>query len=101
MKLYVNSPSGEKIYLNLQAETREELQSIVGYSYFTALEHTYNINEVIAEKESYTPAGTIVGGLIGIFGGPLGIAIGATIGTILGASSEQQEEIKVDKFNQS
>ena len=41
------------------------------------------------------------GGLIGALGGVPGVIIGGLIGALLGKSTDEEDKIKTDKFNES
>lgn len=103
MKLYVINPTtNDKIYLNLIADSRLELETLIGGSHFYLLDTLYSVSTVYAENDiNNTAAGAVVGGIVGIFGGPIGIIIGSTIGGLIGNSSDSEESIKVQKFNNS
>lgn len=107
MRLYVNcKQDGQKIFLNLFAHTREEWRRKVG-EYFLVecncgYKGTYSVNDVFAEEGvSSVPAGAVLGGLIGLLAGPLGMILGGTLGTLLGATTDENEKMKVRKFNDS
>jgi hypothetical protein len=93
--------------LNVLAPTREELANRTGYSFKIQCPHCqkfshHNIDEISAEHgPPATPAGAILGGLIGLIGGPLGMLIGGGLGTLWGASSDEEESKNVDIFNRS
>lgn len=102
MKLFVTNPNNQKVYLNLIASTRGELQNLIGGHLFNLGNFTYNINQVYAEKDvNKTTAGLIVGGSIGALGGPVGILIGGALGGIIGNTSDDIETGKVKTFNNS
>ncbi len=102
MKLYVITANNKKVYLNLAASTRTELQNLIGGTHFYLGNTYYSIDNVYAEKSSNdTAAGAVVGGALGALGGPIGILVGTALGGLIGNSSDEEENIKVEKFNAS
>lgn len=104
MKLFINSKSTEqKIYLNLSANVRNDLRIRFGGDYFTIGDgFIYTVHEVFAEGESNnTAGGAVIGGLLGVLGGPLGLLVGAGLGGMIGNSSDQDENKRVNTFNNS
>jgi hypothetical protein len=62
----------------------------------------YDVREVYAESESNSTAGgAVIGGLVGVLGGPIGLLIGAGLGGLIGNSSDEDENRRVNTFNQS
>lgn len=102
MRLYVNCKScNKKIYLSINADTREELLDKLGSRTFRvkcpfcSAEHIYDINDVRAEPG--TNGGlTLFGALIGAALAELG---GLVIGGIIGALIEAEERKKAENFN--
>ena len=94
---------GSKTYINLIAESRNELAARIGSVNFTINNGlSYNVNEVYAETTSSdTAAGTVIGGVVGLLGGFIGVLAGATIGGFIGNNSEQEDKSKVRMFNLS
>jgi len=97
-----------RIYLNVTASTRKHLAERIGGSEFEiqcshCAQYTYyTINDVFAEQSvSATPAGAIIGGLVGLIGGPLGMLIGGVFGTLWGANADEKERRIVNRFNRS
>jgi hypothetical protein len=101
MKLYVIDPNNNKVYLNLEAETRNQLSHYLGSHQFYANNFIFNVNQVWAETTDKTPAGAFVGGLIGVLAGPIGIIAGGILGGIIGNDTTKTEKQKVDIFNNS
>lgn len=102
MKLYVTNRNNEKVFLNLTANTRQELATLVGGQIFRLGDNIYNVNQVTAESDTNnTATGTIVGGVLGALGGPIGILVGGLLGGMLGNSSDDTENVKVNQFNNS
>ncbi len=96
-----------RIYLGIIAPTRNKLADRFGYSFEIVCPHCqnyshHNINEVFAEQgPPATPAGAILGGLVGLIGGPLGMLIGGGLGTLWGANADEEERRRVNRFNRS
>lgn len=64
--------------------------------------HNYKVEEIIAETDTNAAlGGGIAGGLVGLLGGPLGLIIGAVLGGAIGNDSDNSDQAKVKKFNQS
>jgi hypothetical protein len=110
MKLRVycqNSSCRNKIYLNSQAQNRAQLARGWGLNFSIQCPkcgHTsrFNCNQVVAESiKENTAGGAALGGLIGMLGGPPGAIIGAFFGGLVGSSSDDKEQIKARRFNQS
>lgn len=104
MKLYVNDKqTGERVYLNLTAPSRNELINKIGSHWFTINGQNFSVQEVYAENTDgdNTTSGTVVGGLVGILGGPLGIFLGGLLGGAIGNSSDNSEKERVKLFNNS
>ena len=109
MRLYVEQCNNcnRRIYLNITALDRSQLANRIGYSFEIQCPHCRNysyhtVDEVLAEPgPSATPAGAILGGLIGLIGGPLGMLIGGGLGTLWGANADEEERRKVNRFNRS
>jgi len=107
MRLFVQCKScNSRIYLNITAPTREGLADKIGGHEFEircpyCKKYTpYTVNDVFAEKTlPATPAGAIIGGLVGLVGGPLGMFIGGTLGTLWGANADEKERKIVNGFN--
>ena len=105
MKLFVknkNNPS-HKLYLDLIANTRQELRMIIGSNWFILDNQQFHVSEVLAEKSDYnnTTSGALIGGLVGALAGPAGIFFGGIIGGAIGSSSDEDENKKVRSFNNS
>lgn len=102
MKLFIVNSNNQKVYLNLTASTRNELQNLIGGAYFNLGDTTYSVNAVYAEAISNnTGTGAVVGGAIGALGGPIGILVGLLLGGLIGNGSDNDENVKVQKFNSS
>ena len=89
MRLYVVCREcGDKIYLDIVANSRKELLDKVGkYSFEVRCPHCgtkdyYTVNEVIAEPSvGTTLAGAGLGVLVGgVLGGPIGLLLGGALG---------------------
>ncbi|MDP1814050.1 MAG: hypothetical protein Q8K92_06335 [Leadbetterella sp.] len=103
MKLYVKSNTG-KIYLSLNANTKQELASKLGNQVFNfGGSEKFHVNQVEAEMDSAINGGVgaIIGGVVGALGGPAGVLIGASLGGIFGSSKNDNEKSNVDNFNRS
>lgn len=101
MKLYVVQ-NNQKRYLNLTANTRRSLANKIGGEIFFLGDTKYSVYDVRAEKEGGSAAtGAVVGGVVGALGGPIGILIGGAIGGLFGNSSDEDDALKVNKFNAS
>jgi hypothetical protein len=102
MRLFVLCPNTkQKIYLTNVVEHRTQLIPLFTLScpYEHGLYHQYSSNDVIPEAElGSLTSGAIAGGLVGLLGGPEGIIIGGMIGAALGASKEEEERRKVQRF---
>lgn len=102
MKLYVINPNNQKVYLNLNAPTREMLVNQIGGENFYLGNDLYDVYDVKAEPNSNNAAtGAIVGGAVGALGGPIGILVGGFLGGLIGNNSDDSEISKVTIFNQS
>lgn len=110
MRLYIRECNHckRRIYLSIIAPTRERLAGRIGYSFeiecpYCRKKFSYHrISEVFAEQgPPATPAGALLGGLIGLIGGPSGMIIGGTLGTLWGANADEEERKKVNRFNRS
>ena len=103
MKLYVVNPNTkQKVYLNLIASTRHGLVNQIGGNNFYLGDNLYSVLDVCAENESNSTAtGVIVGGAVGALCGPVGIIIGGLLGGLIGNSSDENESVKVKRFNNS
>lgn len=103
MKLYVINPNNkQKTYLNLTASNRQQLiNQIGGYNFYLG-NTLYSVYDVFAENDSdSTSTGLVVGGVVGALAGPAGILIGGILGGLIGNSSDEEETIKIKKFNNS
>lgn len=101
MKLFVGQGQ-QKVYLDIVADTRQELAERIGSYWFTLQGGTYHVNQVVAESSSNsTAAGAVVGGIVGILGGPLGLLLGGIVGGALGNQGDKNEAEKVSYFNRS
>jgi len=102
MKLYVINPQNQKVYLNLTAPTRHDLaQQIGGYNFFLG-NNLYSVSNVIAENDSNSTAtGAVVGGVVGALGGPIGILIGGFLGGLIGNNTDDDENARIRRFNNS
>ena len=102
MKLYVtNQSSGEKIYLKQSASSKQELAKLLGSTRFQIDQKIYSIKDVRAESSENIAGAMATGGLIGALGGVPGVIIGGLIGALLGKSTDEEDNIKTDKFNES
>lgn len=79
MRLYIQQCKfcNNRIYLNITASSRNHLAERVGYRFeircpYCAKYTSYTVNDVFTEQSvPATPAGAIIGGLVGLIGGPL------------------------------
>ena len=102
MKLFVRDSNNRKIYLNLLANSRDELAFKIGYEWFNLRGETYHVNDVYAESDSSnTAGGAIIGGLIGLLTGGAGALIGGMLGGVIGNSSDNEDLQRVRAFNAS
>lgn len=102
MKLYVRNSGNQKVYLNLQAHSRDELAYKIGYPNFLLGGEKYHVNHVCAESDSSSAAGgALIGGLIGLLTGGAGALIGGVIGGAIGNSSDNEDLERVKAFNAS
>lgn len=102
MRLYINSPNNKKIYLNIIAPTRTELRNMIGDDLFHIEDVLYSVNNVYAERgKNETATGAVVGGLVGALAGPVGIILGGVIGGLIGNSTDEDENVKIARFNNS
>jgi uncharacterized protein YcfJ len=85
------------------ALTRNDLRRLFNGEWFNINDgHSYEVNEVYAEKEiNNTALGSIIGGIVGLILGPEGLIIGAGLGGVIGNSSDKNEQRKIDVFNNS
>jgi len=101
MKLYVVQ-NNQKRYLNLTANTRRSLAHKIGGELFYLGNTRYSVYDVFAESEGNNAAtGAVVGGFVGALGGPIGILIGGALGGLFGNSTDDDDILKVKKFNMS
>lgn len=102
MKLFVSDLQDRKIYLNLTANSRDELAYKLGDGRFTIGGDSYHVNDVKAESDSSSTAGgALIGGLIGLLSGGTGAIIGGILGGAIGNSSDQEDLQRVQVFNSS
>lgn len=102
MRLYVFDRKNNKVYLNLVVSTRQNLARQIGSRYFYLGNTRYSVNDVFAEIENdNTAPGALIGGALGLLGGPIGVAVGLALGGILGNSTNDDETLKVKRFNTS
>jgi len=102
LKLYVTAPSNNKKNLDVYAESRPELQSLIGSEYLSVEGITYHVSQVFAEKgQESAPASAVIGGAIGLVGGMPGVLIGGAIGALFGNEADKKEELKIQAFNRS
>ncbi len=102
MRLYVVCPNTrQKIYLSNVVEHRSQLIPWFTLScpHEPGIFHQYSSNDVFPEAEAGSLiGGAIAGGLVGLLGGPEGIVLGGMIGAAMGASKEEEERKKVQRF---
>lgn len=102
MKLFVIDPANQRVYLNITAPTRRELATLIGGRRFYLSGHLYDISDVYAERQiNNTITGLVVGGIVGAFGGPIGIIIGGFFGGLIGNTSDDNENSRIVRFNNS
>lgn len=103
MKLYViQRNSSNKIYLNLTANTRKELENKIGSYEFYLGDTLYNVSEVKAEVLQDNPiAGGIIGATIGSVFGPVGLILGSGLGMLFSSGSNNSETSNAEYFNKS
>lgn len=104
MRLYVICyRCGAKIFIQSTAKVRSELPLSFQLTCFHGHQQIYSNYEVLAEPEvGKTPAGIIIGGLLGaLLFGPIGALGGAALLGGAGASAEAADKIAVERFNTS
>lgn len=101
MKLYFKDNNGAKQYLEYEANSRKELNRLIGNDSFVYQENVYSTANVYAESDVNSTLPAIFGGAIGILGGGLGVAVGAAVGAMAGESLASTEKKKVEAFNDS
>lgn len=102
MKLYVtNHSTGDKTYLKQSAVSKRDLVKQLGSERFQLEDQIYSVREVKAESNDSTAGAMAAGGVIGVVGGVPGVIIGGLIGALLGKSTDDEDKIKSDKFNES
>lgn len=109
MKLFFTCPvCQEKVYLAINAKTRQELSIRCGQSFHLQCTHCNTLcqvapNAVVAEKSSLSAvlATTLGGGTIGSVAGPLGIGIGLLLGGLTARYIDITANKEVDYFNNS
>ncbi len=107
MRLFVQCRScGQEINIYYIASTRDELPYNIDVScpnISCRYEETYSRYEVqAAEGVNPVAGGAVIGGLLGgLIGGPLGLIIGGTLGAGAGKNAQQQEEERIQRFNDS
>jgi len=104
MRLYVTCRHcGVKIQIQSAAKVRNELPSSFELICFRGHKEFYSNYDVIAEPDvGKTPAGVIIGGILGgLLFGPVGAIGGAVLFGGAGASAEAADKIAVERFNSS
>ena len=109
MRLFIRSCNrcGKRINLSVIASNRGQLANRIGHSFEIQCPHCqdysfHTVDEVFAEPNPpSTPAGAILGGLVGLIGGPPGMLIGGVLGTLWGVNVDEGEKRSVDRFNRS
>ncbi|WP_379058527.1 hypothetical protein V6M93_20290 [Pectobacterium brasiliense] len=107
MKLYVEerlgpNKTGKKIYIDKVANTRKELEALIGSKEFYVENKKYHVSQVKAMKSAEgISLGVALGGILGLMGGVVGIAIGGIVGGIIGNDNDKKEEEKINNFNGS
>lgn len=102
MRLFVYNKYNQKIYLDLAAPTRAHLAAALGGEFFYIGQDFFSVNQVYAEVDNNdTISGAVLGGLVGLLGGPIGLLIGGVAGGLVGKNREDEETIKVKRFNSS
>ena len=102
MKLFVCNRNNDKVYIDISASNRRHLAAIIGRDYFFIGRDIYYVDKVYAEAEGNdTVGGAAIGGIVGLLGGPTGLLIGGLLGGLIGRSRENDEEIRVNNFNNS
>ncbi len=99
MKIFVIGNHGHKIHLSTDIQCKSQLPN--AFYIICPICHErqlFYLHDVRVEVENYTTGGTIIGGLIGLFGGPLGLIVGGTIGGVLGKKAEDKERRRVIRF---
>ena len=102
MKLYVIDRHGEKVGLDITANSRRDLAIVIGSKRFTVDGTYYTVDDVYAESNNNdTAGGAVLGGLLGLLGGGVGLVIGGVVGGLIGSSRDQEEMKKIQHFNNS
>ncbi|NQZ93188.1 MAG: hypothetical protein HRT97_12725 [Moritella sp.] len=102
MKLFViEQSSNEKKYLRQNANTRKGLSELLGSNKFKIDDQIFTVDDVQAEPNENTAGAMALGGVIGVAGGVPGVIIGGLIGALLGKGTDNDDKVRVDKFNRS
>jgi hypothetical protein len=105
MRLFVTCPQdAQKIYLNYNAPTRDQLPSpvIVRCPFACGRTYSYPPDGVFAEAlVGGGIGGAVAGGLIGLIGGPIGLLAGLLLGGAAGGSAEANDQQAAQRFNTS
>lgn len=108
MKIYCSCPyCKDKIYLASTSPSREHLANTWGSVFLIKCakcnsQNQVHVNLVQAEAEhkaSHATTGT--GGILGFMAGPLGVAIGLVAGRLLSRKVRLNENLLVQRFNNS
>jgi uncharacterized protein YcfJ len=101
MRLFITNRQGQKVILDIKANSRRELAAKIGYNFFVKHQQ-YSILNVKAESSSNeTAGGAVIGGLIGLLGGGIGMAIGGIAGGLIGGKRDEDENRMIHNFNNS
>lgn len=103
MRLYViDKTTGEKIHLQLVADSRQHLAAKIGATSFNVNNQRFHANEVFAETGTdQATVSALIGGVIGMLGGAPGVIAGSAIGALLGSNQAQKEKDAAALFNGS
>ena len=101
MQLYVIDRQGNKIVLDITANSRRELAAKIGYNFYVENQY-YNVNNVKAESNNNdATGGALIGGLLGLLGGGIGLVIGGIAGGLIGGIRDEEEKKLIETFNSS
>lgn len=102
MRFYVNKSPEEKLYIQANVKSRNELAKILDSEFITAEGAQYHINSVQAERESNDAALSItIGAALGLLAGPSGVFLGTILGGLYGGAKLKEEDGQVAFFNGS
>ncbi len=102
LRLFVEKPSGEKVYLKMSALTKRDLINKIGGHKFTLDGQVYSVSNVKAEPSSDNAAvSMVIGGAVGLLGGVAGVIAGGALGGLIGNDKDKKDLLMVERFNGS